>query len=272
MEKHRVKKIYQKICEFTQNMKRENLSAFASSAAFFLFLSLVPIFIVICTIIPYTPITEEDLLGLALELFPDKVDIVVMQIIDDVYERSAGVLSVAVFVTLWSAGKGVLAVIRGLNAVNDAEEHRNYILVRIVSSFYTLIMLLVILLSMIILVFGNALVEMLVIRVPALESIISIFVNFRFLIIWLILTGIFSAFYAYLPDEKLRFREQVYGASYAAVTWIIFSWGFSLYMEYGKIVPIYGSLSIITILLLWLYFGFYIIFIGAYINKHFTMR
>lgn len=272
MEQENIIKIYKEIREFASNMKKENLSTFASSAAFFLFLSLVPILIVICTIIPYTPITEEKLLLLVFDIFPDKVDTIMMEIIDDVYERSAGVLSIAVLVTLWSAGKGVLAVIRGLNAVNDVEEHRNYFLVRIVSSFYTLIMLLVILLSMIILVFGNTLVEMLVIRVPALENVISFFMNFRFLIIWLILTGIFSVFYAYLPDKKLRFREQVCGASFAAVTWIIFSWGFSVYVEYGKLVHIYGSLSIITILLLWLYFGLYIIFIGAYINKHFAMR
>ena len=269
MEQENRMKIYQEIREFTQNMKRENLSTFASAAAFFLFLSLVPILIVICTVLPYTPITEEKLLLLIWDIFPDKVDTIMMNIIDDVYERSAGVLSVAVLVTLWSAGKGVLAVIRGLNAVNDVEEHRNYFLVRLVSSFYTLIMLLAILLSMIIVVFGNILVEMLVVRVPALEGVISFFMNFRFLMIWLILTVIFSTFYAYLPDKKLRFREQLYGASFAAVTWIIFSWGFSVYVEYGKLVPIYGSLSIITILLLWLYFGFYIIFIGAFINKHF---
>ncbi len=265
-------KIYQRIREFTRNMKRENLSTFASAAAFFLFLSMVPILIVICTILPYTPITEEKLLLLVMDIFPDKVDTIMMNMIDDVYERSAGVLSVAVLVTLWSAGKGVLAVIRGLNAVNDVEEHRNYFLVRLVSSFYTLIMLLVILISMILLVFGNILVDMLVSRLPALESIISFFMNFRFMMIWLILTMVFCAFYAYLPDKKLRFREQIYGASFAAVIWIVFSWGFSIYVEYGKLVSIYGSLHIITILLLWLYFGFYIIFIGAFINKHFLVQ
>lgn len=268
MRENGIVRIYYEMREFIRNMKKENLSAFASGAAFFIFLSLVPILIVVCAIIPYTPLTEENLLGLILEITPGRVEAIVINIVDDVYHRAAGVLSAAVLVTLWSAGKGVLAVIRGLNAVNEVEEHRNYFLVRIVSSFYTLIMLLIILVSMILLVFGNTLVNMLVVRLPKLEILFSFLMNFRFLVIWLILTAIFSAFYAYLPDKKLRFKEQLPGASFAAVLWSIFSWCFSMYVDYGNSFNIYGSLTIIVIFMMWLYICIYIMFVGAYINKH----
>ena len=272
MNRDNMRKVYLEIREFVRNMRKENLSAFASGAAFFIFLSLVPILIIICTIIPYTPLTEESLLVFILDVFPDKVDTIVIEIVDDVYERSAGVLSVAVLVTLWSAGKGVLAVVRGLNAVNEVEEYRNYFVVRIVSSFYTLIMLIIILLSMIILVFGNILVKMLEVRLPGLETLFSFLMNFRFLFIWLILTFIFSAFYAYLPNKKLKLKSQLPGASFAAVIWSIFSWCFALYMDYGNSFNIYGSLSIIVITMMWMYFCIYIMFIGAYINKHMAMQ
>lgn len=265
-------KIYQEIVEFTHNMKKENLNAFASGAAFFIFLSLVPILIVICSIIPYTPLTEENLLGLILEVTPRRLDGIVTSVVDDVYHRSAGVLSVAVLVTLWSAGKGILAVIRGLNAVNDVEEHRNYFLVRIVSSVYTMIMLLVIVVSMILLVFGNTLVNMLILRLPELEVLFSFLMNFRFLVSWMILTLVFSAFYAYLPDKKLEFRMQIPGASFAAVIWSIFSWCFSMYVDYGNYFNVYGSLTIIVIFMMWLYICIYIMFIGAYINKHMNKK
>ena len=272
MNRDNMRKVYLEIREFVRNMRKENLSAFASGAAFFIFLSLVPILIIICTIIPYTPLTEESLLVFILDVFPDKVDTIVIEIVDDVYERSAGVLSVAVLVTLWSAGKGVLAVVRGLNAVNEVEEYRNYFVVRIVSSFYTLIMLIIILLSMIILVFGNILVKMLEVRLPGLETLFSFLMNFRFLFIWLILTFIFSVFYAYLPNKKLKLKSQLPGASFAAVIWSIFSWCFALYMDYGNSFNIYGSLSIIVITMMWMYFCIYIMFIGAYINKHMAMQ
>lgn len=259
---------YKTIREFTKNMKRENLSSFASSAAFFIFVSLVPILIVVCTIIPYTPLTQENLVKIITEIVPDRMDGIVVSIIGDVYVRSAGVLSVAIVLTLWSAGKGVLAIVRGLNAVNDVEEERNYFVVRVVSSFYTLIMLLMVLVSMILLVFGNRLVNMLLGAVPRLEVLFSFLLNLRFLFVWMILTIIFSAFYTYLPNKKLRFRDQVPGASFAAVVWSIFSWGFSVYVNSGRAFSIYGSLAIVVIFMLWMYFCFYIIFIGAYLNRY----
>lgn len=259
---------YKTVREFTASMKRENLSSFASSAAFFIFVSLVPILIVVCTIIPYTPLTQENLIKIITELTPDRLDGIVVNIVEDVYVRSAGVLSVAIILTLWSAGKGVLAIIRGLNAVNDVEEERNYFAVRIVSSFYTLTILLIVLVSMIILVFGNRLVTMLLRAVPQLEVLFSFLLNFRFLFVWIVLTIIFSAFYTYLPSKKLRFRDQLPGASFAAVAWSIFSWGFSVYVNSGSAFSIYGSLTIVVIFMLWLYFCFYIIFIGAYLNRH----
>lgn len=259
---------FSKVRQFTQKIKEINLNTYASSAAFYIFLSLVPMLVVICTIIPYTPLTQESLLEFILEIFPTKVENIVIDIIDDVYERSAGVLSAAILVTLWSAGKGILALRRGLNAVNDVEEHRNYFVMRLISSFYTLIFLVVIMVSMIILVFGNVLVEMLLTQVPELQSLFSVLLNFRFLFVWIVLTLIFSAFYAYLPDKKQSLISQLSGAALGAAMWSVFSWGFSLYVSVGKPYNIYGSLSIIVLTMMWLYICMYIVFIGAYINQY----
>ncbi len=255
------------IQQFARNLKKINIGTYASSGAFYIFLSLVPMLVVICTIIPYTPITQDSLLEFVLEIFPAKVENIVVDIIADVYERSAGVLSLAILVTLWSAGKGILAVRRGLNAVNEVEEHRNYFIMRLISSFYTLVFLIIILVSMIILVFGNVLVEMILMQVPQLQTLFSVLLSFRFLFVWMVLTLIFAAFYAYLPDKKLGFFSQLSGASFGAAIWSVFSWGFSIYVSVGKPYSIYGSLSIIVLTMVWLYICIYIIFVGAYINK-----
>lgn len=260
--------LYKNSKKFVTDMKKENLSSYAAGAAFFIFLSIVPILILACAVIPYTPLTKANLMGILLEITPDRMESLVTVIVDDVYRRSAGVLSAAILITLWSAGKGVLAVIRGLNAVNDVEEKRNYFVVRLLSSFYTTIMLLIIFVSMILLVFGNSLINMLISRLPKLEVIFSALINFRFLLIWVVLTCIFSAFYAYLPDKKLSFREQLPGAAFASVIWSIFSWGFSLYVSMENSFRVYGSLTVIVIFMVWLYFCIYIMFIGAYINKY----
>jgi membrane protein len=253
--------------DFINEMRKQDISAYASSMAFFFFLSLVPMLIVICTVIPYTPLTQEHLIVFLTDITPDMMDSVVESLIAEVYDKSAGILSVAIVATIWSAGKAVLALMRGLNAIYDVEEKRNYFVVRSIASFYTLVMLIVVILSLVLVVFGNRLVALLLHKIPQLQGIVSILMNFRFVLVWGIIALLFALIYAYIPNCKLRFRNQITGAMFTSVMWSIFSWGFSMYVNRGGAFNIYGSLSIIVIFLLWLYFCFYIIFIGAYINK-----
>lgn len=255
--------------DFSARMKKQNISAYAASIAFFFFLSIVPMLIVICTIIPYTPLTERNLVEALTDLVPDMAAPLVVSLISDVYEKSAGILSVAVIATLWSASKGVTALMRGLNAVNGVEEKRNYFVVRGVASLYTLVMLVVLILSLFLNVFGNQLVKLILYRVPVLRELVFFLLHFRFLLVWVVLTVLFSAIYAYVPDEKLKFTEQVPGAMFTAVVWNVFSWGFSLYVNHSNSYGIYGSLSIIVIVLIWMYFCMYIMMIGAHLNRYF---
>ncbi|MGN1148557.1 MAG: YihY/virulence factor BrkB family protein, partial [Lachnospiraceae bacterium] len=264
-----IQKLYIIIRDFQRQMNRKNISSFAASTAFFLFLSLVPMLIMICTIIPFTPLTEENLLNGITEFTPDMLDPLMISIISDVYDKSAGVLSVAAFATLWSAGKGVLALIRGLNEINEVEEKRNYFLLRSIASFYTLIMLVILLLSLGLNVFGNVLLDMILAKLPKTRLLFDFFMHFRFLAVWLILTILFTALYTYIPNKKLKFRLQIPGAVFSAVVWSIFSWGFSIYVEATDSFSTYGSLSMIIIIMLWLYFCIYIIMIGAQINRYF---
>ena len=163
----------------------------------------------------------------------------------------------------------MMALMRGLNAINGVEEKRNYFVVRAIASFYTLVMLVVVILSLFVMVFGDQLVTLALHRIPQLQKLVSFAMNFRFLFVWAVLSVLFAAVYAYVPDKKLSFREQIPGAVFSAVVWSIFSWFFSYYVTYGNSYGIYGSLSIIIIVLLWMYFCMYIIMIGAYINQYF---
>ncbi len=257
------------LLDLSERLKKKDLNTYAASTAFFFFLSVVPMLIMICTIIPYTPLTEENLVELVTDLLPDQIDPLAESLISDVYDRSAGILSIAILATVWSAAKGVMALMKGLNAVNDVVEERNYFLVRIIASFYTVVMLLVVILSLFVMVFGDQLVTLALHRVPQLQTLVSFIMNFRFLFVWAVLSVLFAAVYAYVPNKRLAFKEQLPGAVFSAVVWSIFSWAFSYYLTYGNTYGIYGNLSIIIIVLLWMYFCMYIIMLGAYLNRYF---
>ncbi len=263
-----IRKLYFSITGFSAQMRKLNVTAYAASIAFFFFLSVVPMLILICTIIPYTPLTEENLVTAVTDLTPELVDPLAESLISEVYNRSAGILSIAAVATVWSAAKGVMALMQGLNVINGVEDTRNYFVIRAIACFYTLVMLVVVILSLFIMVFGNQLVALALHRIPHLETVVSFAMNFRFILVWAILTLLFAAIYAYVPDLKLKFRDQIPGAVFSAVAWSIFSWGFSIYVTYGNSYGIYGSLSIIIIVLLWMYFCMYITLIGAGLNRY----
>ena len=87
----------------------------------------------------------------ARQITPEAMHALVTSIIADVYDKSIGIISVTAIATLWSAGKGVLALLRGLNAVNDVEENRNYLLLRLAACLYIVLLLAAVLLSLLLL-------------------------------------------------------------------------------------------------------------------------
>lgn len=264
-----MRKLYLIFQEFQKAMNQKNISSFAASMAFFLFLSLVPMLILVCAILPYTSLTEQNLVNLITDFTVDALDPLVSNVIADVYDKSVGILSIAAITTLWSASKGILALIRGLNEVNEVEEQRNYFILRTLASFYTFIMIVILVLSLAINVFGNVLLDIIFSKLPETRILFNFIMHFRFLAVWLVLTVLFTTIYTYVPNKKLRFKMQLPGAVFSAVVWSIFSYFFSLYVESSDSFSTYGSLSIIVITMLWLYFGMYILLIGAQLNWFF---
>lgn len=261
-------KLYDIIRNFIKKVSRDNVSAHAASTAFFLFLSLIPLLMLVCSILPYTPVTESMLMQFMVELTPDAADGLMVFLVEEVYDQSAGVISAAAVTTVWVAAKGMLALMRGLNAVNGVMERRNYFILRAEACMYTLLMLAALVIALVILVFGNKLSGMLLYRVPRLGMLVSVFMHIRFVPVWLILTAVFAILYTYVPRVKTRLCYQLPGALFAAVAWSCFSWGFSLYVDKFNGLSMYGNLTTIIIVMLWLYFCMYLLLVGANINRY----
>ena len=83
-----------------------------------------------------------------------------------------------------------------------------------------------------------------------------------------LLTGVFMLAYKVLPNRRSNWHRQFPGALVSAVAWSAFSLGFSIYLEwYSGAANMYGSLTTVILLMLWLYFCMWIILIGAEINS-----
>ncbi len=265
-----LKRFIQKCIDFGEQISKKNINALAAGTAFFLFLSLIPILMLLCAVIPYTPLTEANLMNAAVLLFPDSMEPIMISIIAEIYDKSLGIISITIIGTLWSAGKGVLSLIRGLNIINDVEEDRNYFVLRLAASLYTILLLIAILLSLLVMVFGNVLIDMIEKVIPQTIYLVDLLIYVRTPFMWIVMTIILALIYAYIPGKKMKFKKQLPGAGFAAVGWSVLTLAFSVYIDRFNGFGTYGSLTTIIILLLWLYGGMYLILIGAYLNRYFA--
>lgn len=263
-------KIYRLVRGFARQMSRANVNAYAASTAFFIFLSLIPMIMLICSVLAVTPIVQKSDLLTAATIFPPSITPLIVGLIENIYDSTFGMISASAIVTVWSAGKGILALMRGLNAMNGVVEDRNYVVQRLIASFYLIIFLVMVVFSLVVMVFGNLLASVIVRHVPGMESLFRLLLHFRGIFSWCVMTLLFALMYTFIPNCSLRFTWQLPGAAFSAVTWNVFSWGFSIYVRHSGGFDMYGSLTTIVILMLWLYFCFYLFLIGAHVNRFLT--
>lgn len=83
---------------------------YAGNASFFLLLSVFPIVSLLLSLLPYTPLTIEHLLGLCAQLAPEWLLRLLEYFIRTLYgSSSAAIISASAVLTLWSASKGMLS-------------------------------------------------------------------------------------------------------------------------------------------------------------------
>ncbi len=253
---------------FADGISRHAIDSYAAAGAFYMFLSLAPFFILVCTILPYTPLTAEMILIRARDIIPDGAIDLMETIVNDVYGASAAMLPLSLLATLWSAGKAFSAIIKGIEEINDLPKRSPYLLRRARASIYTILLLLAILASLMLMVYGERLQRFLVAHFPRTSEIFQFFVNLRFLIVMVVLSAVFLLIYKWVPMVKCRYRREFPGAVFAAVAWVLFSAIFSAYVSHGNPFSTYGSLATIAIAMLWMYYCMYIILLGNYLNRY----
>ena len=261
-----VKQIYDKYAE-------DEMTVYAAQVSFFIILSVVPFIMLLLTAVQMIPsLSNARFMELIIGLVPVDYKSLAFKVVNDLSLKSPGtMISVTAVTALWSAGRGMFSVARGLNRIHGRGEKRWYVVSRLICSGYTIVFILVCILSLGLLVFGDMIQSFLVNRFPFVEDLVTHIINFRALWALMILVTFFLGIYTFVPDKRLRLREQVPGALFSTLGWMGFSFVFSLYFNHigGKNYSyMYGSLTTIVLLLLWLYACICILFFGAELNYY----
>ena len=261
-----MKKMIELVKEFLDKCKKDKINAYSAQSAFLVILSLIPFFMVFSSLLQYTNITEDMVITVIKKIMPQYVSPFLISLVKEIYSRSVGLISITAIVAVWSAAKGIQYMADGLNSVHELEETRNWFVLRFWAVIYTVVFLVAIVFTLVVLVFGNRLHKLAVEKLVLIRDFILFLEKFRGLIFLLLLILFFDIIFAALPNQKLTLKSQLPGAAVCAAAWYIFSFGLSVYVDYFNGFSMYGSLTTVALIMLWLYFCMYLMMLSAELN------
>ena len=261
---------YKKIQELSENMKKDHISESSAQCSYYTILSFIPFVILLITLIQYTGIEPKALFDLISKVIPSSMSEMVLGIVQEVYSKSIGTISISIIFTLWSAGKGFYALTTGLQTVykTKCQKISSYIYIRIKVLLETILFIIMIVMGLTILVFGNGVIDIIKENFGALENynlISSIIAQLGFIFATFI---VFLLLYKLMPKHRVSIKSQIYGALFGAISLNVISFVFSRYLTIFKGFSItYGSLTTLMLVMMWTYSCFYTVFLGAELNK-----
>lgn len=261
----RGKQIYDKF-------SKDEMTVYAAQASFFSIIAAFPFIMLLMAMIQLIPtITKSNLLQVITSLVPANLKSLVFGVVENIYTNSpATVLSVTAIAAIWSASRGMLSIERGLNRVFGKQKKRNYVVTRMICVGYTIVFMLICILTLVLLVLGSSIQGFVEHYFPVVAEITHYVISFRTVLL-LILTICFTFLYTYVPEKKQHFKKQLPGAIFSTLGWIAFSFAFSIYFNnFSNYSVMYGSLTAIVLLMLWLYVCICILFLGAEINYFYS--
>ena len=267
MEKIKKNKWYKRIEKLMYNIRVDRIGECSAQCAYYTILSFIPFIILLITLIQYTNISPQTLFEAISKIIPSGMNEFVLSIVQEVYSKSIGTVSVSIIFTIWAAGKGLFALTKGLQVVykTNGKKQTSYIYLRLNVLLETILFIVC---GLTVLVFGETfknIVQEQFGGVKNFSMFSSIFTELLFIFITFL---VFLLLYRFMPKHKVTFKSQVLGAIFGAIALNVVSFVFSKYLYIFKGFSwTYGSLTTLMLIMMWTYSCFYTVFLGAEFNK-----
>lgn len=248
-----------------------NVSIVSAGVAFFAFLAVFPAIGALVSIygIAMNPESIQQQLDTISTVMPDQALEIIQKQLEALVSTSGSALgwsmALGILLSLWSANKGTKSLFTGVDIAYGTRDDRGFIKQNALTLLFTLAAVILIIISMAVIVVFPAMVGYF-----GLPSGIETLIGYgRWIILAAVVIFFLSAIYKYAPAKATsKFKWVLPGALLATILWLIASWGFSFYVKnFGSYGEVYGSISAVVVLLLWLFLTSFIILIGAELNS-----
>lgn len=255
------KRVYRKI-------EQDNMSLIAAGVAFYFLLAIFPLLASLISMygLFVDQATVNQHISALLTIMPEQSGGMLKAQIESLTSADKSSLSLSLgitfLITLWSGGKGSVALITACNISYKEPKSRSFfkmVLLRLVLTLATVLIMMLMLL--------------LVVGIPVvLNLLVQTNETMLMWVKWPILLLVFNlslaGLYRYAPHRNTaKWRWVTPGAAVATLLWLIASYLFNFYIsEYADYSKTYGSMGGVVILLMWFYMTAYTILLGAATN------
>ena len=246
-----------------------HIAAYSAQAAFFVLMSLIPLVLLITIILGTVPFVSVDIQQFLLQIFTENAVQKLLQLTKQFQNRPPiPFLSVTMIFVLLAATNGIRSIARGLGNIFGNDEQYNIVQLTLRSVMYSIVMFAVGITAVAVLIFASPLEAAAAAVLGKSSKVLFVLLNLRNVIFFLAFALLFAIAYKGLAKSRLKFKNQLFGAAVASAGWIVYSFGFSVYIKYfSRYSLLYGSFGAVMLFMLWLYMCMNILLCGALINR-----
>lgn len=259
----------EKIKNFIDILNKPDVRVLPGTIAFFLFMSIVPIIMLGTFIFSRFSFELINFVDIFKEMIPSDVYKLLEPIITNI--KFGDLSGWYIILGLVLASNGTHSIILASNKLYKIE-NKGYIYRRIKALIMILAASTVFFFILFVLGFGNGILKF----VLSLEifneigpTIYNMFIILKWPIAFVIIAVLIKVLYTLAPDKKIPSKYVDRGAIFTTIGWILAT---AIYSYYANNVAnydlIYGSLSSIMVLLIWVYVMSYILVLGIAINTN----
>lgn len=208
------------------------------------------------------------------QVMPEDIINLLQRVMNEVWFFTKGglIATLGFCITVILSTNAIAIVAKGLNRAYKIEDSRSFIYNRILAFVMVFVNALILFLSIDLIVFGKVIIKFLVTYIGLTAHAGNIILFLRWPVAFVALFLLAYLHYYILPDlrciEKLRRKSALPGALFFTISWLIGSWGFSIYINNLHTYNfVYGTIGAFAVLMVWLYYTSILILVGGEINS-----
>jgi membrane protein len=249
----------------------DNVSIVAGGLALFGLLAIFPTLAAVVAI--YGIVASPEAVAGQMQAFSDLLPPATLEILQNQLNQLVGqrneALSIGVVVSIalamWSARKGMVALITAMNVAYNEHDRRSFLMRLLISLFFTVCAVL----AFVVLVAIGVAVPLVLAFFPLGSATQWVLLGVRWLLLWVMAVFALSVLYRFAPHRSRPRWEWVNpGAIIAATLWLASSLVFAIYVRnFNSFGEAYGAIGGVVVMLMWFYVSSYVVILGGEINS-----